>query len=94
MPSQSGEISAECALQQRPRAVHTAPRDGEEVALTVKGAVPVLISVKAIALAQDYVKDEGIELRFAVQFRNLEDPELNNTPSTYLHMAIISRHTL
>eukprot|EP00964_Phaeocystis_antarctica_P077266 scaffold47912_cov73-Phaeocystis_antarctica.AAC.10 len=68
-------------------------RDGKEVALTVKGAVPVLISVKAIALAQDYVKDEGIELRFAVQFRNLEDPELNNTPSTYLHMAIIPRHT-
>ena len=67
-------------------------RDGEKVALTVKGAVPVLISVKAIALAQDYVKDEGIELPFAVQFRNLEDPELNNTPSTYLHMAIIPRH--
>lgn len=64
-------------------------RDGEEVAITVKGAVPVLISVKAIALAQEYVKDEGIELRFATQFRDLEDPELNNAPSTYLHMAII-----
>ena len=69
-------------------------RDGEEVAITVKGAVPVLISVKAIGLAQDYVKDEGIELRFAVQFRDLEDPELNNAPSTYLHMAIIPRHAL
>ena len=66
-------------------------RDGEEVAITVKGAVPVLISVKAIALAQEYVKDEGIaiELRFATQFRDLKDPELNNAPSTYLHMAII-----
>ena len=64
------------------------------MALTVKGAIPVLISVKAIALAQDYVKDEGIELPFAVQFRNLEDPELNNTPSTYLHIAIIPRHAL
>ena len=67
-------------------------RDGEEVAITVKGAVPVLISVKAIGLAQDYVKDDGIELRFAVQFRDLEDPELNNTPSTYLHMAILPRN--
>jgi len=67
-------------------------RDGEEVALTVKGAVPVLISVKAIALAQDYVKEEGIDIKFAVQFRDLEDPELNNTPSTYLHLAIMPRN--
>jgi len=67
-------------------------RDNEEVALTVKGPIPVLISVKAIALAQDYVKEEGIDLKFAVQFRDLEDPELNNTPSTYLHMAILPRN--
>jgi stage V sporulation protein SpoVS len=63
-----------------------------QVALTVKGAIPVLISVKAIALAQDYVKEDGIDIKFAVQFRDLEDPELNNTPSTYLHMAIIPRN--
>jgi len=67
-------------------------RDGEEVALTVKGPVPVLVSVKAIALAQQYVQEEGIDLKFAVQFRDLEDPELNNTPSTYLHMAIMPRN--
>ena len=63
-----------------------------QVALTVKGAVPVLISVKAIALAQDYVKDEGIDIKFAVQFRDLEDPELGNVPSTYLHLAIMPRN--
>ena len=68
----------------------TSPR--AQVALTVKGAIPVLISVKAIALAQDYVKEEGIDIKFAVQFRDLEDPELNNTPSTYLHMAIMPRN--
>ena len=67
-------------------------RDGEDVALTVKGPVPVLVSVKAIALAQDYVREEGIDIKFAVQFRDLEDPELNNTPSTYLHMAIMPRN--
>ena len=41
---------------------------------------------------QDYVQEEGIDLKFAVQFRDLEDPELNNTPSTYLHMAIMPRN--
>lgn len=70
-------------------AISNRVRDGEEVALTVKGAVPVLVSIKAIALAQEYLADEGIDLKFAVQFRDLEDPELNNTPSTYLHMAIV-----
>jgi len=64
-------------------------RDGEEVALTVKGPVPVLVSVKAIAQAQAYLTDDGIGVKFAVQFRDLEDPELGNTPSTYLHMAIL-----
>lgn len=66
-------------------------RDGEEVALTVKGAIPVLVSIKAIALAQDYLNEDSIDVKFAVQFRDLEDPELNNTPSTYLHMAIVPR---
>lgn len=64
-------------------------RDGEEVALTIKGPVPVLVSIKAIAQAQAYLTDDGIGVKFAVQFRDLEDPELGNTPSTYLHMAIL-----
>jgi len=64
-------------------------RDGEEVAITTKGAVPVLVVIKAIALAQSYVADEGITIKFAVQFRDLEDPELRNVPSTFLHFAII-----
>ena len=45
--------------------------------------------IKAIALAQSYVADEGITIKFAVQFRDLEDPELRNVPSTFLHFAII-----
>merc|ERR1712228_815367 len=62
-------------------------RDGEQVACTTKGPVPVLVAVKAIALAQDYVQDEGIDLKFAVQFRDLENTDrgMGNTASTYLH---------
>ena len=64
-------------------------RDGDEVAVTTKGAVPVLVAVKAVALAQEYLQEEGINVSFAVQFRDLEDPELRNTPSTFLHFAIV-----
>jgi len=64
-------------------------RDGDKVAVTTKGQIPVLVAVKAIALAQDYTRNDGIDIKFAVKFVDLEDPELNNTPSTYLHFAII-----
>lgn len=66
-------------------------RDNEQVAVTTKGSIPVLVTIKATALAQDYLADEGIDLKFAVQFRDLEDPELHNAPSTYLHFAILAR---
>lgn len=62
------------------------------MAITTKGPIPVLVTVKAIALAQDYVRerDDNIELSFAVQFRDLEDPELRGSPvSTFVHFAII-----
>mmetsp|Transcript_35803 Transcript_35803/g.83575 ORF Transcript_35803/g.83575 Transcript_35803/m.83575 type:complete len:225 (-) Transcript_35803:306-980(-) len=67
-------------------------RDGEEVAVTTKGQIPVLVAVKAIALAQDYTRDEGLNIKFAVKFVDLEDPEINNIPSTYLHFAILGQH--
>lgn len=68
-------------------------RDNEQVAVTTKGAVPVLVVIKAIALAQDYVSEEGIDLKFAVQFRDLENTDrgMDNIPSTYLHFAILPR---
>jgi len=66
-------------------------RDNEEVAVTTKGSVPVLVTIKATALAQDYLADEGIDLKFAVQFRDLEDPEMNNLASTFLHFAIVTK---
>lgn len=67
-------------------------RDGEQVACTTKGPVPVLVAVKAIALAQDYVQEEGIDIKFAVQFRDLENTDrgMGNASSTYLHFAIKS----
>jgi len=64
-------------------------RDGEQVAVTTKGQVPVLVAVKAIALAQEYTREEDLDIKFAVKFADLEDPELRNTPSTYLHFAIL-----
>ena len=64
-------------------------RDGDEVAVTTKGAVPVLVAIKAVALAQEYLQEDGVHMSFAVQFRDLEDPELRNTPSTFLHFAIV-----
>jgi len=63
-------------------------RDGEEVNVTVKGSVPVLVAVKALALAQDYLAEDSIDIKFAVQFRDLE--EMGQT-STFLHFAILSR---
>ena len=66
-------------------------RDGEEVAVTTKGAIPVLVAVKAIALAQEYCQDDSMSIKFAVQFRDLADPEIRGSPeSTFLHMAIVS----
>merc|ERR1719446_739988 len=53
-------------------------RDGEQVACTTKGPVPVLIAVKAIALAQTYVEEEGIEIKFCVGIVDLENPEIRS----------------
>lgn len=68
-------------------------RDGEDVACTTKGPVPVLIAVKAIALAQTYVADEGTDVKFTVAIVDLENPEIrsDNVTSTYLHFALIAK---
>mmetsp|Transcript_59299 Transcript_59299/g.98246 ORF Transcript_59299/g.98246 Transcript_59299/m.98246 type:complete len:280 (-) Transcript_59299:435-1274(-) len=65
-------------------------RNGEEVSITTKGQVPVLVAVKAISLAQSYVREEDLDIKFAIQFRDLEDAELRGSPaSTFLHFAIV-----
>jgi len=64
-------------------------RDGEQVAVTCKGPIAVLVTVKAIALAQEYTADEGVDIKFAVKFVDLEDPDAGNRASTYLHFAIL-----
>jgi len=69
-------------------------RENELVALTAKGPVPILIVVKAIALAEDYLKDEHTTLRFSVQFCDLVDEGLRGQPtSTYLHFTILADST-
>merc|ERR1719263_636336 len=62
-------------------------REGEQVAVTTKGPVPVLIAVKAIAMAQTYVEEENIEIKFCVGIVDLENPEIrfDTVTSTYLH---------
>merc|ERR1719261_894890 len=64
-------------------------RNGEEVAVTTKGAIPVLVVVKAIATAQEYLADDGISLKFVVSIVDLENPEIRGETSTYLHFAIV-----
>jgi len=64
-------------------------RDNEEVAVTTKGPVPVLIAVKAMATAQEYVAEEGLDLKFCVSIVDLENPEIRDATSTYLHFAIV-----
>jgi len=65
-------------------------RDGGDVAVTTKGPVPVLVVVKAIATAQEYLTDDNLSLKFAVSIVDLENPEIRDATSTYLHFAIIS----
>lgn len=67
-------------------------RDGEKVACTTKGPVPVLIAVKAIALANTYLEEERKEVKFTVSIVDLENPEIRDqTTSTYLHFALQAR---
>jgi stage V sporulation protein SpoVS len=67
-------------------------RDGEKVSCTTKGPVPVLIAVKAIALAQTYLEEDEKEVKFTVQIVDLENPEIRGeVSSTYLHFALIAK---
>jgi len=64
-------------------------RDGDKVACTTKGPVPVLIAVKAIAIANTYLADDGKQIKFTVSICDLENPEIHSdtVTSTYLHFA-------
>jgi len=68
-------------------------REGDQVACTTKGPVPVLIAVKAIALAQTYTAEENVEIKFCVGIVDLENPEIRSSEvtSTYLHFHIIAK---
>jgi len=64
-------------------------RDGDKVACTTKGPVPVLIAVKAIAHANTYLQDDQKEVMFTVSLVDLENPEIRDATSTYMHFALI-----
>lgn len=65
-------------------------REGQQVACTTKGAVPVLLAVKAIGIANTYLEDDGKAPKFDVSICNLENPEIRSSEvtSTYLHFAL------
>ena len=61
------------------------------VSVTTKGPVPVLVTAKAIALAQDYIAENDLQLTFTVQFADLEDTSLRGSPvSTFVHFVILA----
>lgn len=69
-------------------------RNGDKVACTTKGPVPVLIAVKAIAIANTYLADDGKQIKFTVSICDLEkNPEIRSdtVTSTYLHFALSAR---
>jgi len=68
-------------------------REGEKVACTTKGPVPVLLAVKAIAMANTYLEEDGKEVKFVVSIVDLENPEIRSdtVTSTYLHFALQAR---
>jgi len=66
-------------------------RGGEKVACTTKGPVPVLIAVKAIALSQTYLEDEGKSVQFTISIVDLENPEIRDATSTYMHFALVAK---
>ena len=55
--------------------------------------MPVLIAVKAMALAQTYLSEEEKEVKFTVSIVDLENPEIRSdqVTSTYLHFALIAK---
>lgn len=66
-------------------------RDGEKVACTTKGPVPVLIAVKAIGIAQTYLAEEDKDVKFTISIVDLENPEIRDATSTYMHFALIAK---
>jgi len=68
-------------------------REGESVACTTKGPVPVLIAVKALALANTYLEEENVNVRFTVSIIDLENPEIRSDTitSTYLHFSLVAK---
>ena len=70
-------------------------RDGQKATILVKGAVPVLIAVKAIAKAQEYLAQEkdklsSSTLAFTAALVDRENKDLRNAPtSTFTQLSIV-----
>lgn len=62
-------------------------RDGQDVRVTVKGAVPILVAVKAIVTAEAYLVDNGSGPSLCATACMCELTE-NERTSTYVHLAV------
>ena len=68
-------------------------RESQKCSILVKGAVPVLIAVKAIAKAQEYLAvDSGaVKLAFVAALVDRENKDLRNAPtSTFTQLSVIA----
>lgn len=68
-------------------------REAKRCALLIKGAVPVLVAVKAVAKAQEYLAGEAtnVKLGFAAALVDRENRDLRNAPtSTFTQLTVIA----
>jgi stage V sporulation protein S len=64
-------------------------RDGERIGVLAKGEDAVFKTVESISVARRYMEEEGVDIKFAPKFVDLEDDA--GVSSTYVHFAIITR---
>jgi len=68
-------------------------REGQQnLTIFVKGAVPVLIAVKSIAKAQEYLEEARLSLKFVASLVERESKELRGSPvSTFTQFVVLSQ---
>lgn len=66
-------------------------RDGKEVELIAIGAPAVAHTVKAIAFARQYLREDGIEISFKV---SMEDVRIRELERTAIRFLVVSRALL
>ena len=68
--SDASKVAGACAIR---------IREGSDVALLAKGGQAVLHTVRAIHIANQYLADEGIVVKFLLRFVQVEEGEREST---------------